>query len=100
MLRSCSARPRKKVDPALRRCTFLSAVLLGFAGLAGGAYYGYGMVTHAAALHAPVFEKVFLTTFISLSCAAAGVIFGGFLGSTLYRIFKKPGGEACPPEGE
>jgi len=101
MGRSCSAKPRKKVDPALRRCTLRSAVILGFTGLAFGAFYGYRMVTHVSALHAPLFEKVFLTSFISLSCAAAGLIFGGFLGSNIYRIFlKKPCDGSCPPDGE
>jgi len=97
MARACSTR-RKKADPVLRKYTLTTALTFAAAGLMLGFYFGYGMVTEDVAAGSPIFEKIFLTTFISFSCAAAGLIFGGYLGSTIYRLLKKHGGQACPPD--
>jgi hypothetical protein len=41
----------------------------------------------------PLMEKVFLSTFIAISCGAAGMIIGAFIGSTIYRFREMGGGK-------
>lgn len=89
MLRACDIGKRRKMDPALRRWVLSFAAVFGLAGLIGGFYLGFGFVTGEAALAAPLFEKLFLNTFISISCAAAGMIAGAFVGSTIYRLIER-----------
>ncbi len=91
MQRACDIGEKNKLDPALRRWVLSFASIFGLAGLIGGFYLGFGFVTSAAALHSPFMEKLFLNTFIAISCAAAGMIFGAFTGSTIYRIIERSG---------
>ncbi|MHB8174109.1 MAG: hypothetical protein ACYDFU_06590 [Nitrospirota bacterium] len=89
MQRACDIGKRNKLDPSLRRWVLSFASLFGFAGLIGGFYLGFGFVTNEAAINSPLMEKFFLNTFIAISCAAAGMIFGAFAGSTIYRIIER-----------
>lgn len=88
--RACDIGKKNKLDPALRRWVLSFAAVFGLAGLVGGFYVGFGFVTGDAALNAPLMEKLFLNTFVAISCAAAGMIFGAFIGSTIYRFIEKP----------
>ena len=89
MQRACDIGKRNKLDPSLRRWVLFFASVFGLAGLIGGFYIGFGFVTGEAAMHSPFMEKLFLNTFIAISCSAAGMIFGAFTGSTIYRIIER-----------
>jgi hypothetical protein len=88
--RACDIGKRNKLDPRLRRWLLTSAAIFAFIGLVGGSYVGYGIVTGDAALKSPFMDKLFLNSFIAVSAAAAGMIFGAFVGSTLYRFIGNP----------
>ena len=88
MPRACDIGKKNKLDPALRRWTLGFGAGFALVGLVAGFYLGFGFVTHEAAQGSPLFEKMFLNTFIAISCAAAGLILGALVGSTIYR-FKK-----------
>lgn len=90
MQRACDIGKRNNLDPRLRRWLLTSAAIFAFIGLAAGSYVGYGIVTGAAALKSPFMDKLFLNSFIAVSAAAAGMIFGAFVGSTLYRFIGNP----------
>jgi hypothetical protein len=90
MARACDIGKRNKLDPRLRRWLLTSAAIFAFIGLIAGSYAGYGIVTGEAALKSPFIDKLFLNSFIAVSAAAAGMIFGAFVGSTLYRFIGNP----------
>ncbi len=90
MPRACDIGKRNKLDPRLRRWLLTSAGIFAFIGLVGGSYVGFGIVTGEAALKSPFMDKLFLNSFIAVSGAAAGMIFGAFVGSTLYRFIGNP----------
>jgi len=86
MQRACDIGKKNKLDPALRKYVMYGAAPAGLASLIGGFYLGFGFVSHEAAMASPLMEKVFLSTFIAISCGAAGMIIGAFIGSTIYRF--------------
>ncbi|MGC2424052.1 MAG: hypothetical protein WA666_06850 [Nitrospirota bacterium] len=90
MQRACDIGKRNKLDPRLRRWLLTSAAIFAFTGLIAGSYIGYGIVNGAAAIKSPFMDKLFLNSFIAVSLAAAGMIFGAFVGSTLYRFIGNP----------
>ncbi|MBI5695697.1 MAG: hypothetical protein HZC51_08165 [Nitrospirae bacterium] len=90
MQRACDIGKKRKMDPVLRRYILVCASVFAAAGLFGGFYLGFGFVTNEAAAEAPLFEKFFLSTFLSISFAAGGMIIGAAIGSTIYR-FKERG---------
>ena len=94
MQRACDIGKKNKLDPKLRRWVLSFAAVFGVCGLIGGFYLGFGFVTGEAAANSPMFEKLFLNTFIAISCAAAGMIFGALIGSTIYRFIEKPNRES------
>jgi len=89
MQRACDIGKKRKLDPSLRRYTLTSAVIFGLTGLVIGFWAGLKVVSHQNALDAPFLEKFFLNTFLALSGGGMGVIFGAFIGSTVYRLKTK-----------
>jgi membrane associated rhomboid family serine protease len=87
--RACDIGKRNKLDPRLRRWLLTSAAIFAFIGLVAGCWVGYGIVS-AADIKSPLIDKLFLNSFIAVSAAAAGMIFGAFVGSTLYRFMGNP----------
>ena len=90
MQRACDIGKRNKLDQRLRRWLLTSAAIFAFIGLLAGIYIGFGIVTADAALKSPFMDKFFLNSFIAVSSAAAGMIVGAFVGSTLYRFLGNP----------
>lgn len=95
MQRACDIGKKNQMDPTLRKYVMYGAAPVGFASLIAGFYLGFAFVSNEAAIDAPLMEKVFLSTFISISCGAAGMIIGAFIGSTIYR-FKEYGNKKSP----
>ncbi|MGA2193090.1 MAG: hypothetical protein ABSG42_06915 [Nitrospirota bacterium] len=87
--RACDIGKSRKLDLVLRRYTLISASVCGLLSLVAGFYLGFGMVTGEPAANSPLFEKLFLNTFISISCGAAGMILGALIGSVIYRFKEK-----------
>jgi hypothetical protein len=90
MQRACDIGKRNKLDPRLRRWLLTSAAIFAFIGLIAGSYLGFRIVTAEAAHKSTFTDKLFLNSFIAVSSAAAGMIFGAFVGSTLYRFIGNP----------
>lgn len=86
MARACDLNKKNKLDPVMRRYILGSAAVFGIAGLVAGYYYGLGIVSNEAVIDSPLTEKLFLNSFIAVSAAAAFMIFGAFVGSTIYRF--------------
>ncbi len=86
MRRACEIGKKNKLDPILRRYILSFAAAFGVSCLIGGFYLGFDIISHEPAMAAPFMENALLNIFIAISCGAAGMIFGAFVGSTLYRI--------------
>jgi hypothetical protein len=89
MQRACDIGKKNKLDPALRRYVLWTGAVCSVISLVAGFYAGFAFISNDAALGAPLSDKIFLNIFIAISCGAAGLIFGAFVGSTVYRIKEK-----------
>ncbi len=86
MKRACDIGKQNKLDPVLRRYILSFAASFGISCLIGGFYLGFDIISHEPAMASPFMENALLNIFIAISCGAAGMIIGAFVGSTLYRI--------------
>ena len=86
MKRACEIGKKNKLDPILRRYILSFAAAFGISCLVGGFYLGFDVISHESAMASPFLESALLNIFIAISCGSAGMIFGAFVGSTLYRI--------------
>jgi len=86
MQKACDIGKKGKFDPLLRKYLLISGGTLGLVSMIGGFYVGFGVVSNEAVVGSPLLEKIFLTTFIAVSCGAAGLIIGAAIGSTVYRF--------------
>ena len=86
MQRACDIGKKRKLDPVLRRYVLSFAVVFTLVGLVAGYYAGLSFVVNENTVGAPTSQKLFLNIFIAVSGGAAGLIFGAFVGSTIYRI--------------
>jgi len=89
MQKACDIGKKNKLDPALRKYVLTSGAFFGLACLICGAYLGFRVVTNQAVAGSPFSEKLSICSFIAISCGAAGLIFGAFVGSTVYRFVEK-----------
>lgn len=89
MQRACDIGKKNKLDPELRKYVLSFAIVFGLVSLIAGFYLGFGIISHESVMASPIMEKFFLNTFIAISCGAAGMIIGAFVGSTIYRVKTK-----------
>ena len=86
MQRACDIGKKNNLDPVLRKYILSFAIVFGLVSLVAGFFLGFKVISHEAAMASPLMEKFFLNTFIAISCGAAGMIIGAFVGSTIYRV--------------
>jgi len=89
MQKACDIGKKNNLDPVLRKYVLISGAFFGLASMICGFYAGFAFISNDAALGAPLSDKIMLNIFISVSCGAAGLIFGAFVGSTVYRLVGK-----------
>jgi hypothetical protein len=89
MQRACDIGKKRKLDPVLRRYVLSFAVVFTAIGLVAGYYAGLAFAVNENTIAAPQSQKLMLTSFIAVSGGAAGLIFGAFIGSTIYRFKEK-----------
>lgn len=89
MQKACDIGKKNKLDPVLRKYVLGTGAVCGLASLIAGFYWGFAFISNDAALGAPLSDKIFLNIFIAVSCGAAGLIVGAFIGSTVYRFKEK-----------
>ncbi len=89
MQRACDIGKKRKLDPALRRYVLSFAVVFMLVGLVAGYYAGLSFVVNENTIDAPMSQKLAMNIFIAVSGAAAGLIFGAFVGSTIYRFIER-----------